>query len=872
MDSDPGEPLQSTSKATVSKPVKTQRASRACSEFKVTLVANERALLKSLSASAGQDASELIAKLDTPTDGTNTPEQGPAPPRMHPVQQGATLDHIDQLADELDELTVEQDRYVGRGSGLHLARSIGVDTGKLQPPEPELPSLVEQVLTEEHRREARVHPLPPPDLANSLVDAYFYHYDRQWSLLHRRYFDEQIANGKLDSDLSFRSLYFSVCALGARFSNDKRLEAPERPTSHPEGSANSRGFDYFKASAACNSPLLVGATLYDMQASVLNVLWLMGAASPISAWQATGYSRLISSGLGRPLAMHDEDYDLQAPTDMTDEELDEWEMNGKASPPASLSLPNRPSISKAWIGLTKINSIVLRSLYGMRAEVQTPQKVAEHVCYLDSLLNAWLETVPDNLRWNQHETDEVLLSQSGHLFATYYNTQILIHREFLSPGKAKVAGFPSLAICSNAARSCANILDHMRKKGLLLGMFFMAPMQAITAALILLVNVFSGGGKTSDLTSSAMKDVKRCLDVLQELSETTFVARKCYVGLSRLLQIDDSAPSVLKNPGGLKRGQPEDWPDSASPGSSVPSNTSSPPTSGNGDDGGSTYRSHKHTKRENDLPMSTTDLSSLTFNGRPTFAPTSSMGDALVKSSSLSATNPATGSGYFGMTNNNNFHPFGQFDPVLLQQMIKEMNSSQDSSGTQMNHQSSGAWNGMSGSPGAGYGSSLSSGLDLGAIFAANGTSAASSGPTIPVTAASTTSSSNTQGSTVAPIDALFNNVSNNSSNNIALNLPRFSPGQFGLQPLPSAMSTSTTSTTVPSPAFDPNSTSSMRGLITPPPNIATPGYFFGHTGFTPGSNINNNNNNNNNFWDSSSLFGELDFSALADFGMGNQG
>lgn len=49
-------------------------------------------------------------------------------------------------------------------------------------------------------------PLPPVDLGHKLVDAYFSNYDRTWCMLHRAHFERQLASGKLETDLSFRSL------------------------------------------------------------------------------------------------------------------------------------------------------------------------------------------------------------------------------------------------------------------------------------------------------------------------------------------------------------------------------------------------------------------------------------------------------------------------------------------------------------------------------------------------------------------------------------------------------------------------------------------------------------------------------------------
>lgn len=54
----------------------------------------------------------------------------------------------------------------------------------------------------------------------------------------------------------------------------------------------------------------------------------------------------------------------------------------------------------------------------------------------------------------------MFFNQSASLYATYYHLQIIVHRPFIpSPRKPTALSFPSLAICTNAARSCIHVLD-----------------------------------------------------------------------------------------------------------------------------------------------------------------------------------------------------------------------------------------------------------------------------------------------------------------------------------------------------------------------------------------------------------------------------
>src|ERR1700722_7831357 len=71
------------------------------------------------------------------------------------------------------------------------------------------------------------------------------------------------------------------------------------------------------------------------------------------------------------------------------------------------------------------------------------------------------------VRWDPNRENEVFFSQSVALYASYYHLQILIHRPFIPlPRNPSPLSFPSLAICTNAARSCSHVVDIHRKRNL----------------------------------------------------------------------------------------------------------------------------------------------------------------------------------------------------------------------------------------------------------------------------------------------------------------------------------------------------------------------------------------------------------------------
>lgn len=142
-----------------------------------------------------------------------------------------------------------------------------------------------------------------------------------------------------------------------------------------------------------------------------------------------------------------------------------------------------------------------------------------YVAYRTFLLfaNKSLEVRWD-LRWDPSKEFSVFFQQSAILYATYYHIQILVHRPFIPrPGKPAPLSFPSLAICTNAAKSCSQVLQAHRRKcdaGSAPHLMF----YAFTSGLVLLLNIWGmrkqGQCNTGD-TGTPMHDVHMCMQFLK---------------------------------------------------------------------------------------------------------------------------------------------------------------------------------------------------------------------------------------------------------------------------------------------------------------------------------------------------------------------
>ena len=97
-------------------------------------------------------------------------------------------------------------------------------------------------------------------------------------------------------------------------------------------------------------------------------------------------------------------------------------------------------------------------------------------------MNKWLRSLPEHrapkahlliisrlltaiaVRWDPKHEDDVFLNQSAILYANYYALQITVHCVFTSTQKCGHQSFPSLAICTNAARALSHVVGIQQER------------------------------------------------------------------------------------------------------------------------------------------------------------------------------------------------------------------------------------------------------------------------------------------------------------------------------------------------------------------------------------------------------------------------
>ncbi|KZV60489.1 hypothetical protein PENSPDRAFT_759962 [Peniophora sp. CONT] len=386
---------------------------------------------------------------------------------------------------------------------------------------------------------------PEPDLLVQLVDLYFDKTHVDLPIVHQPSFRRDLRDGLHLSSRDFAAVVLLVCANAARYCDDPRVILPGSVNAH------SAGYEWFsQVQFAASVGLSSDASL--LQALALGVLYLSGK-SEIAAWNICGasirmaenlgihrkpaydtepsindelfkrafwtlilFDRWLSSSLGRPCAIFDDDLDLDFPID-----CDDMYLAPTDGSPAFKQPDGRPSYISYFIWTLKLSQIMGSALRTLHASDKTkahhgfngPEWEQRAIAFYDSTLNRWLESLPTYLRWDPNCKDPVLYQQAASLMARFHEMQIIIHRPYISPGQSGV--LPSLTVCSTAARSCSRMIDVIR-----LHFPGCAPHLyacAYTSAAVLLNSIGSARRLRSSVNPEDLSAVQACMEYVKSL-------------------------------------------------------------------------------------------------------------------------------------------------------------------------------------------------------------------------------------------------------------------------------------------------------------------------------------------------------------------
>ncbi|KAJ2936611.1 hypothetical protein H1R20_g482, partial [Candolleomyces eurysporus] len=429
---------------------------------------------------------------------------------------------------------------------------------------------------------------PEPDLLNALVGYYFKHINIELPLLHRPTFEKEIAQGLHKQNATFGGVVLLVCAMGSRYSSDPRVQLSEtdlfpdadgRPSDgdgansvadeemrrrrappllpiREDGSTSIKHGSFKNPSLfSRHRPFTISTFIVkrspkdapvDKDLLKLDELWKR------AFWVLITIDRLLSSATGRPCALHDEDFDLELPIECDDEYWDD------PDPELRLKQPEgKPSLITAFtlsIRFNQILDISMRTIYSIdKSKVLMGMLYEwEHrvVSEIDSALNKWLDTIPPHLRWGTEQPNEDFFLQSAILHSTYYYLQILVHRPFIPlPKKPSTSSFPSLTICTNAARKIIQIGLAVAERVDVVPSY--TPLHLLSAAVILLLRIWESQ-KTETLTEQQykkdMEGVNSCLKILTVAEKMSLSCGRLWDILYNLVMVNEMyvLPNLVK--------------------------------------------------------------------------------------------------------------------------------------------------------------------------------------------------------------------------------------------------------------------------------------------------------------------------------------
>ncbi|KAJ7172842.1 fungal-specific transcription factor domain-containing protein [Mycena crocata] len=378
---------------------------------------------------------------------------------------------------------------------------------------------------------------PEPDLLRDLVDIYFTQFNIYLLIVHRPTFERELRDGVHLRDPRFGAVVLAVCAVASKNSSDPRVLLPDQG----ELSAGCRWYAQIQGPF---SGTVETASLYDLQLCSLVIYLRKAGASWETAWRLCGvglvhaqdigahkhtrhiegpsvpwtvetelstrvcyhlcmFDSLHSTLFGRPRAGNALEEELPLPLLCDDEYWENEDPSQAFKQP--VERPAQAEYINTYIRLIKMYSAAFR------------KQDASATAQTDTWLDKWATEIPEHLLWNPYMEDDIFFAQSSALYAVYYHVQILLHRPLFRATINRVSSssaFKSLAICANAARSIAHVVEVGSRRGLLPHMQLMKA--AFDAGVVLVLNIFGGArsGLSID-TNRELVAVYKCMALLR---------------------------------------------------------------------------------------------------------------------------------------------------------------------------------------------------------------------------------------------------------------------------------------------------------------------------------------------------------------------
>ncbi|KAJ6502500.1 fungal-specific transcription factor domain-containing protein [Mycena sanguinolenta] len=472
-----------------------------------------------------------------------------------PRNDAENADNAAELLGRL-KLNPEEHRFFGKSSGYQFVQTaLRFKSHYPEPPNISCPPLPKRrnkyweepqwLIPQPEEADNPQYTFPDSDLIPVLLEFYFTQVNCYYPILHRPTFERKLKDHLHLRDHRFAATLLMACSLGACHSEDPRvfLEGTDDPYS--------AGWKWHNQVRVIPKHLIYKPNLYELQTIALSSLFLL-TISPV-AWNQIGFGLrraqdvgahrrmkqshptaeheqwkrvfwvllcldwFTGTATGRPLAMHEQGYDQELPVECDDEY---WDLPEPLNFKQPKDEPAEISFFICYIKLLEIQASVTNTIYSPRSPRDLagrplpPSADAANVIALDSRLNAWLLEIPPHF-WDPERKNVLHFNQSASLYAGYFHVQILVHRPYIpAPLEASRPGaLPSLAICTNAARSCAQIFHAQDQRGIEPSQNMM--ISSFPSAVVLLLHMWSSrrSGIAYD-PARELADVFKCMKML----------------------------------------------------------------------------------------------------------------------------------------------------------------------------------------------------------------------------------------------------------------------------------------------------------------------------------------------------------------------
>uniref|UniRef100_A0A0W0FBI2 Xylanolytic transcriptional activator regulatory domain-containing protein n=1 Tax=Moniliophthora roreri TaxID=221103 RepID=A0A0W0FBI2_MONRR len=353
---------------------------------------------------------------------------------------------------------------------------------------------------------------PEEDLLTELIDLFFNKINLTFPMLHRSVFERCIADNLHRRNRHFGATVLALCAAASRYSDDHRVfDDPAEPLSAGwnlrVANVLSMYFVYCTTTPeACW--ILLGHGVRCAQDLGIHQRQPRNAKPTVESqllnrafWCLFVIDVLLFTALGRPRAIHPEEIDVPLPLEVDDEY---WEIE---DPDKAFKQPAGKLCKMSfWISFLKLAEIFGCTQWcSVRSSDMGTMWRERNIIDIDSQLNAWVDTIPDHLKWDPDRKDSLFFHQSAILYTLYYWIQIHVHRSFIVPMQV-VSPFPSQVICTNAARSCCHVLEAQYQRDVIVHPVTLKA--AFTSGIILYLNVETN--KETQNTVELNKEINNC--------------------------------------------------------------------------------------------------------------------------------------------------------------------------------------------------------------------------------------------------------------------------------------------------------------------------------------------------------------------------